>query len=188
MELDILFWIAIAAVYILQSIASRRRQPTGPAPEQGDVPSEELPSELQEALGEIGRVLRGESVEPQPGAPSLPEPHYEVETARESMLARLPQRQSASSPARTSAPSVFYDSLPKKAVFYDQAFEEQTSDTFSAPVITHDHDFSFQDPDGNPAPVAVTSTPNLKDHMVSRQSFIAAEVLAPPLSKRRGRR
>ncbi len=66
MELDVLFWLAIAAIYILQSIASKRRQPSGPVPEQAGDSAREMPPDLQEALGEIGRVLRGDPFEPQP--------------------------------------------------------------------------------------------------------------------------
>ena len=57
MELDVLFWLAIAAIYILQSIASKRRQPSGPVPEQAGDSAREMPPDLQEALGEIGRTF-----------------------------------------------------------------------------------------------------------------------------------
>lgn len=180
MELDILFWLAIAAIYILQSLASKRRQPGGPTPEGGEVPGgareSDLPPDLQEALGEIGRVLRGDPFEPEP----LPEPHYEVKPEP----ARLSEHKS--SPARETAP--FSDNVVSSPVFYDQAFEEQKTGTFHAPVITHDHEFSFRDPEDAKRNEFKVTRPDLKDQMVSRQAFIAAEVLAPPLSKRGGHR
>lgn len=184
MELDILFWIAIAAIYILQSLASKRRKPDEAIPGQEASENEELPTDLQQALGEIGRVLRGEPTEAQ----RLPEPHYDVESARPSEPVRQPVPQKAPSSSRKPAKPPFYDNLKSSPVFYDQAFEEQTTDTFAAPVITHDHEFSFQDPDKSEQGEKGTAAPDLKDHMVSRQAFIAAEVLAPPLSKRHGRR
>ena len=185
MELDVLFWLAIAAIYILQSIASKRRQPSGPVPEQAGDSAREMPPDLQEALGEIGRVLRGDPFEPAAESRRLPEPHYELEAAP------LPEPTRLNAPKKTDRsrkPSPYYDTVKSKPVFYDQAFEEQTSDTFAAPIITHDHEFSFQDPVKQAPSEASTAAPDLKDQMVSRQAFIAAEVLAPPLSKRKGRR
>jgi len=192
MDSEILFWLFLAAIYILQALASKKKKS---GPQTGDGPVEgqrEMPSELEEALGEIGRVLRGE-VEEQPApAPArqtparkertLPEPHYQVETEE-----RAPLQPEWSGKARTPGPAAPVDlggRLAKSPIFYDQAFEDQKADTFKAPIIVHDHQFAFSDPKKPQRTEPHVERPNLRDHLVSRQSFIAAELLAPPLSKR----
>lgn len=202
MDSEILFWLFLAAVYILQALASKRKKTGPPAPGESPESSSEMPSELEEALGEIGRVLRGEPIGEQGGqtaessgsvsdggprqrtsaAPTLPEPHYQVETERPAQRRAEPViRSPRSSP---SEPIDLGGRLTASPVFYDQAFEDQTTDTFNAPVITHDHVFGFKDPKKKEDTTPKVSRPDLRDHMVSRQSFIAAELLAPPLSKR----
>ncbi len=188
MDSEILFWLFLAVVYILQALASKRKRPQNPVPENAPQSQESMPSELEQALGEIGRVLRGEE---QP--PSLPEPHYEVpepspEPVRQRMEPSPVRRSSMIEKRRTKPPEMLAESVSPSAVFYDQAFENLKGDTFNAPVITHDHESSFKEPGAKPDDYRVVTRPNLADHMVSRQAFIAAEVLAPPLSKRKGRR
>lgn len=183
MDLDFLFWLAIAAVYLLQAIASKRRKAGAPSPDQDPDGHADIPSELEEALGEIGRVLRGDPAD----SNTLPEPHYEVKVEpRERERPALAQK--PSSPSRsTMEPLGLGGKLADSPIFYDQAFEDQTGDTFTQPIITHDHVFSFKDAAKKTDTTPVVERPDLRDHMVSRQSFIAAELLAPPLS-RRGRK
>lgn len=190
MDSEILFWLFLAAVYILQALASKRKK-TGPLPS-GQTPDAEadMPSDLDDALGEIGRVLRGEAPretpaqQPAPSAKpsSLPEPHYQVEPERPARRKFEPVP--VSSRKSPSEPLELGGKLAASPIFYDQAFENQTADTFRAPIITHDHVFGFRKPKIKEDTTHEVERPDLRDHMVSRQSFIAAELLAPPLSKR----
>ena len=180
MDLDFLFWLAIAAVYILQAIASKRRKAGAPPIEEDPEARSEVPSELEEALGEIGRVLRGEPIE----SSTLPEPHYEVDVEPRSYEPPVLTRTPSSPSQRTKKPFGLGSELAASPIFYDQAFEEQTADTFHQPIITHDHVFSFKEASAIKEAAPVVERPDLRDHLVSRQSFIAAELLAPPLSKR----
>ena len=180
MDLDFLFWLAIAVVYILQAIASKRRKAGDPTAEQDPDDRTDMPSELEEALGEIGRVLRGDPVD----SNALPEPHYEVEQQPRPSEQPVPAQKPSSPSRRAIEPLGLSGALASSPIFYDQAFEDQTADTFHKPIITHDHVFSFKDAPKKTDSTPVVERPDLRDHLVSRQSFIAAELLAPPLSKR----
>ena len=187
MDSNLLFWLFLAAIYILQAMASRKKN-TGEPPVDGTPEAQqEMPSELELALGEIGRVLRGEvegpsAPQPVPTQRRAPEPTAaptKAPTSRE--LERTAQRPRPSMDSREGR-------LTQSPIFYDQAFEDRTADTFKAPIITHDHVFAFSDPkeaqQARRSAEEPVQRPDLRDHMVSRQSFIAAELLAPPLSKR----
>ena len=177
MDSEILFWLFLAAIYILQALASKKKKP-GQQPTDTTLEGQQrMPSELEEALGEIGRVLRGE-VDDAPTPVPVPTPAPSTAASP----APKPQR-----PIQTQRPLKLSGKRSARPVFYDQAFEDQKGETFKAPIITHDHVFAFSHPDERQPSAPRVERPDLRDHLVSRQSFIAAELLAPPLSKR-GRR
>lgn len=180
MDSEILFWLFLAAIYILQALASKKKKP-GQQPADSTLEGQQrMPSELEEALGEIGRVLRGE-VDDAPAPARVPTPAPTPSTT--ATPAPAPQL-----PTRSQRPLKPNEKRSARPVFYDQAFEDQKGETFKAPIITHDHVFAFSDPDEKQVSKPRVERPDLRDHLVSRQSFIAAELLAPPLSKRGRRR
>ncbi|MDE2997243.1 MAG: hypothetical protein OXT73_11005 [Bacteroidota bacterium] len=178
MELDILFWLAIAAIYIIQSIASRRKQvPGGPDGMPVERDGEELPEDLETALGEIGRILRGESPEIQPRRAPEPGPvdfHGQP----------LPPPKPVQRPKPKATPSEWKGASSGESTFYDEAFENRRAPLFKAPVITHDHTFSFQSPDEDEESKAI-DLPDLKSKEALKQAFITTEILSPPVSRRR---
>jgi hypothetical protein len=186
MDSEILFWLFLAAIYILQALASKKKKP-GQQPADTTLEGQQrMPSELEEALGEIGRVLRGEVDDvptPAPAPAPVPTPARTPVPSTAPTSAPKPQR-----PTQTQRPLKPNEKRSARPVFYDQAFEDQKGETFKAPVITHDHVFAFSDPDEKQPSTPRVERPDLRDHLVSRQSFIAAELLAPPLSKRGRRR
>jgi len=187
MEFDLIFWLAIVAIYIFQAIAGRKKkpQPQDQIPPADGVPDQhweqtasEPPADIEEALSEIGRLLRGE----EPKARPRPEPvAVEPEPAPLPTLAPAPAR-----PAPTRQRE-FRNSESSRT--YDDPFERK-SKTFKAPVITHDHEFSFSDPAeiDRSRKSSPTPAPDLTTAARSREALIAAEILAPPVSKRPGRR
>ncbi len=181
MDSEILFWLFLAVIYILQALASKKKKP-GQQPDDTTLEGQQrMPSELEEALGEIGRVLRGE-MDDAPAPAPVPAPAPTPAPSATASSAPKPQR-----PTQTQRPVNLNKKRSARPVFYDQAFEDQKGETFKAPIITHDHVFAFSDPDEKQPSTPRVERPDLRDHLVSRQSFIAAELLAPPLSKR-GRR
>ena len=195
MDLDFLFWLAILAIYILQAVASKRKQQQGGFPEQEGASPDEVPDDLQTALGEIGRILRGET-DPTPAPPQAPAPRPSPSQA--SAPRPLPSQPPAPypPPSRTSrplgpalppkrSPSPF-DRTIKAGKFYDEPFEQKTAKTFRTPVITHDHEFEFRPAAEVPA-APVVSVPDLSDPQALRDAFVASEILGPPVSRRRRR-
>ena len=178
MELDILFWLAIAAIYIIQSIASRRKQvPGGPDGMPVERDGEELPEDLETALGEIGRILRGESPELQPKpAPESGPVDFHGQP--------LPPPKPAQPPRPKAVPSEWKGAKAGEEKFYDEAFEKRRTPLFNEPVITHDHTFSFQSP-GEEEESKAVDLPDLKSKDALKQAFITTEILSPPVSRRR---
>lgn len=171
MDLDFLFWLAILAIYILQAVASKRKQQQGGLPEASAPPVDEAPDDLQTALGEIGRILRGEP-DPMPvPAPAPPPPRANRPLAP----ASLPKRK----------PIPFQEGI-EAGKFYDEPFEKRSATTFHAPVITHDHQFDFQKAAEEPA-APVVPVPDLSSPRVLRDAFLASEILGTPVSRRRRR-
>lgn len=175
MDLDFLFWLAILAIYILQAVASKRKQQQGGLPEAAPELAEDVPDDLQTALGEIGRILRGESLERPEPVPTAPAPPPQRPLPpRPLSSTKLPQR-----------PSKPFRGM-ETGKFYDDPFEKRTATTFKAPVITHDHHFDFQKAAEEPAAPVVT-VPDLTSPQILRDAFVASEILGEPVSRRRRR-
>lgn len=207
MKLDIIFWLAIAAIYILQSLAAKRKQqaelPPPEYPEERDpweMEEEPLPDDLQTALGEIGRILRGEEPPPQNPAPSRTSPSTVHQQRLERPLpsrteelqgsvSRIPPPKSPPRIPKGPLPSLANSPVVKGAesgVFYDEAFEKRGMDTFRSPIITHDHQYSFQSPaKAANGDEAVINVPDLSDPEALKRAFVTSEILSPPVSRRR---
>lgn len=170
MDLDFLFWLAILAIYVLQAVASKRKQQQGKLPELSEPREDGVPDDLQSALGEIGRILRGE---PDPAPMQAPPPPQRVN--RPLAPTPLPKRKTATFPAGMET-----------GKFYDEPFEKRSTRTFKAPVITHEHQFDFQKAAEEPA-APVIEVPDLTSPQVLRDAFVASEILGEPVSRRRRR-
>ena len=209
MKLEIIFWLAIAAIYILQSLAAKRKQqaelPPGDYPEDREHwerDEEPLPDDLQTALGEIGRILRGEeptsarpSTSPSPEMPSarhqqrLERPLPSRTEELQGSVSRIPPSRPTSRIPKGPLPSMAGSPVVSGAesgIFYDEAFEKQTQDTFRSPIITHDHHYSFQPPSkGAVENEAVINVPELSDPEALKRAFVTTEILSSPVSRRR---
>jgi hypothetical protein len=175
MDLDFLFWLAILAIYILQAVASKKKQQQGGLPDASEIDQEDVPDDLQTALGEIGRILRGEpdplpAPAPRPTPPPVQRP--------------LPQRPLASTKLPKKSPAPFRGMETGK--FYDDPFEKRGATTFKSPLITHDHQFDFQKAAQEPSAPVVT-VPNLTSRQALRDAFVASEILGTPVSRRHRR-
>jgi hypothetical protein len=172
MDLDIIFWIAIAAIYLLQGLIGRKKPQHGPGgPSQGGPdPSAESSPDMDSALEEIRSILTGEPLRrPEPEMQDAPAksrgPVQEVEMPP-AHWETFEQMDPEPRPKRKESPKVKPASKP-----YPKLTVKELSpggDTEDAWAEKH----------------AATVQP-ATDIAAMRKAVVLSEILRPPVSKRR---
>ncbi|MEQ9105434.1 MAG: hypothetical protein RIE53_12150 [Rhodothermales bacterium] len=176
MDLDIIFWIAIAAIYLLQGFIGRKKPQQGPAGQSPDGvdPSVESSPDMDSALEEIRSILTGEPLR-------RPEPQPQSD----------PAAQATRRPAPTRVQEV---ELPPAhwETFGDMEFG-QTS-TPKSESRAKDPFKAQPKPKAKPKPELVLEPlPQERDATLHpatdiaamRKAVVLSEILRPPVSKRR---
>ncbi|MDA0685084.1 MAG: hypothetical protein O2797_01890 [Bacteroidetes bacterium] len=170
MKSDILFWLAIFAVYIFQAYVARKKKKAAqqslpsygeaPAPMQGaeswersgppysSDSSTEVVTGLESALSEISRMLQGDEPR-QAGMPETSQSpdgdfHERLHPSRNPESAVAKTVKSATRLESAKSPFREFRSAGHETGerFYDDSFEKKGRE-FHAPVITHDHVYDF---------------------------------------------
>ena len=190
MDFDFIFWLAIAVVYLFQFILGKKKRDAAsqsPLPELESEPSDH-PAEFRDALSEISRMLSGETApRPQPAQKPLPAPKTLSAPTSLSVPKSLHATSKNTSVLRTQKAGLPQVTRSRESSFYDEEFEKRDYVDFHAPKITHVK---------TSAPIAqktretltVTAKRDIHDFAKAQEALVLAEVLGPPVSKRRGRR
>ena len=172
MDSELLFWLVLVAVYLLQAIAGKKKkkqqqlQQQLPTSENTVLNSDYPEPEVTDAISEISKILQKAT---SPEWPPLPHELPETEQERPELNVKAARK-----PLHPLS----------EAKFYDEAFEQENLNTFHAPEIVHDHKSEVQEP-----PTLENSLSHLvhKDtHSQNRlkEAIILADVLGPPKGRR----
>lgn len=202
MELDIIFWIAIAAIYLLQGFLGRKKPQQGPVGQPGERPADHSrtsdsrsatsSSEMDSALEEIRSILTGEPIarreappqhepahEPQRQPAREPARSSKIEPAREVVLPpahweTLDDTESTSwtESARTNPPKPLRSSAPAQKAPLRATPKEKMLEPIELDPI--------EDPIGNSATLHPPT-----DIAAMRKAVVLSEILRPPVSRRR---
>ena len=184
MDFDFIFWLAIAAVYLFQFVLGKKKRDansSSPLPELESDPSDH-PAEFRDALSEISRMLSGETApRPQPAPKPLPAPKTL------SVPKSLHATSKSTSVLRTPKAGLPQVSRSQESSFYDEEFEKRDYVDFHTPKITH---VKTSGPIAQKTreTLTVTAKRDIHDFAKAQEALVLAEVLVPPVSKRRGRR
>ncbi len=172
MEIDVLFWLAIIAVYLFQYLVGKKKRAQSQQASASEVEGAPTQtSQLDDALSEISRMLTGEP-------PALSTPPWPSDVVPSVSQPDLALRQELIKPES-----------PADSGFFDDSFEKRTLPTFRAPVIVHDHDIDYSAFDKQDrrkeSKYASLVRDDLHDLTKTREAFVLLEVLGPPRSKQR---
>lgn len=180
MDLDIIFWIAIAAIYLLQGFIGRKKPQQGPVGQSPDGldPSAESSPEMDSALEEIRSILTGEPLR-----------------RTESQPPSDPPTQATRRPAPPRAQEV---ELPPAhwETFGDMEFgqpptpgsESGANDPFKAQQKAKAKQTAKPKPEPVLEPLSQEHDATLHpatDIAAMRKAVVLSEILRPPVSKRR---
>ncbi|NQV74159.1 hypothetical protein HQ496_13655 [bacterium] len=187
MDFDFIFWLAIAAVYLFQFILGKKKRAANsnsPYPELESEPSDH-PEGFRDALSEISRMLSGETAPaPQPAPKPLPAPKSL------SVPKSLHAPTKSTSVIRTQKAGLPKLTRSQGSSFFDEEFEKQDYVDFHAPKITHVKSIAPLAPLAHKTreTLMVTAKRDIHDFAKAQEALVLAEVLGPPVSKRRGKR
>lgn len=176
MDIDIKFWLAMLAIYLVQLFLGKKKKPVhsdGPVaqPEREHYEVERSGSnEFHDALAEISTMLSGK-----PPESKKPIPKFES-VARETTAPRLPHP----------------TTIPKKAPlaktgqsFFDDGFQKKEYLAFHQPENLRPKATSVSGVASKSRPTLskIVST-DLRNRTMVKEAIVLAEVLGPPVSRR----
>ena len=178
MDLDIIFWIATAAIYLLQGFIGRKKPQQGPVGHSPDVSesSAESSPEMDSALEEIRSILTGEPLR-------RPESQPQSDPA-----AQAPRRPAPPRAQEVELPPAHWET------FGDMEFGQQPTpkseskgkDPFTAQPKPKPKVKAKPEPILEPLPQERDATLHpATDIAAMRTAVVLSEILRPPVSKRR---
>ncbi|MDA1029496.1 MAG: hypothetical protein O3B41_10665 [Bacteroidetes bacterium] len=176
MDIDIKFWLAILAIYLVQLFLGKKKKPVqtdGPVlqPKREHYEVDRGGSnEFHDALAEISTMLTG-----RPPESKKPSPRFETVPA-ETVTPRLPQKSEL--PKKTPSINV-------RQSFFDDVLEKKEYVAFHKPDIFRPKATSVSGvtSKSRPALSKVVST-DLHNRTKIKEAMILAEILGPPVSRR----
>ena len=177
MDSELLFWLALIVVYLLQAVFGKKKPPQTSAPDSlPGLPMESEPEgQFSDALSEISELLQRES---RP-APSVSTPPADYQAEPKQLRTRSLESPLASFRTKKGSFTSATDSH-----FYDESFEDQKGGSFHAPVILHDN--ADAEPEAKPLGRSLSTLVREDTHSHDRlkEAIILADVLGPPRSRR----
>ena len=182
MDLDLAFWLAIAAVYLFQFFLGKKKKENLGSP----VPNSDStgePESFGDALAEISRMLGGEppkeeKMEPASFPMQSPAKRDNAVIHSKRSVLQAPSSRLAMSPANR-------DTVVSKPAYFDDSFEKKDYVAFHSPIISH-----------VPTPIAALPAKlprrslfnevnrDIHNLATAQEALVLADVLGPPVSKK----
>jgi hypothetical protein len=183
MDIDIKFWLAMLALYLLQFFLGKKKKPVTTSehlPDLQKIPSDNSGSnEFHDALAEISTMLGGAPAEPRPSLSSRGSSPTATKVPSTPVKTGLTRTSVARSEMSKKA-----ELLPPGQPFFDEAFDQKEYVSFHRPEIHHVGSLkSNLLVKQKKTPLSQMIRTDLKDRSKIREAIVLAEVLGPPVSR-----